>query len=194
VWDISRWSIEHPGNEIALAAGKQNPILAFAELGSAAIQFPPDHAISRWTTGLKKIITQLGNLYDVIDYADLPPEVQDVPTATFFNSAPAPSIPGGVEACGSPNEVAMNPRLGYRMAYNTRYVASEGGGGAALGGESGQNLRLEGGRAKRARREGAAAIRLSWARSKEKALTLSVSRVLARRRRRCCYPSLVGSL
>jgi hypothetical protein len=42
--------------------------------------------------------------------------------------------------------------------------------------------------------EGAAAIRLSWARSKKKAPLLSFFHGLARRRRRCSYPSLMGSL
>jgi hypothetical protein len=41
---------------------------------------------------------------------------------------------------------------------------------------------------------GAATIRLSWARSKKKGLLLTVSHGRVRRRRGCCYPSLMGSL
>jgi len=119
VYDFSLWTIEHPGNEVALAGGRRNPIKAFADLGSPAINFPSHHDNSRWITGVKNgKMVHLGNLGDTIDYANLRAEAQDIPTATALGSAPEASVPGGIEACGSPNEVSQDPTYGYRYNYN----------------------------------------------------------------------------
>jgi hypothetical protein len=69
---------------------------------------------------------------------------------------------------------------GYRESWRGRERSEQEEGGAAASERSEQE------------EEGAAAIRFSWA--SERGLLLFVSHGLARRRRRCCYPFLVGSL
>ena len=124
VRDFSYWSANHPGNRVAERYGRRNPITRWAELGSASLAFPYHHLISQWS-GKQALFPLLGRLGDSVDFAALTASVQTSAMATLLGAA-GDSVAGGVEACGSPGEVANDPALGhYFKMYMTEYARGE---------------------------------------------------------------------
>ena len=124
VRDFSYWSANHPGNRVAEKYGRRNPITRWAELDSAAIVFPYHHLIQQWS-GKEALFPLVGRLGDSVDFAALPTSVQTSAMATLLGAA-ADSVAGGVEACGSPGEVANDPALGHHFKmYMTEYARGE---------------------------------------------------------------------
>ncbi len=115
------WSNNHPGNRVAESYGRRNPITRWAEMGVPSIYFPHHHLLSQWSSK-RKLLPKLGRLGDEVDFAALPSTVQTAAMAELLGAAGATAA-GGAEACGSPGEVANEPRLGSHFAmYMTEYA------------------------------------------------------------------------
>ena len=125
VYDFSRWVVIHNGNDDARDNGHRNPIAAFADRGESAFVFPAWHAMSVWESE-KDEHTLLGRLGDAVHLRDLPTELQSVALGERLGAVGARPR-GGVESCGSPNEVANEPCRGnmyfeYMTSYTDYYM------------------------------------------------------------------------
>ena len=109
----------HYGNQIA----KENVIRRPGVLGSVYLDWPVAgvakgtyHAMSRWSSN-KARHTYLGRMHDLVDYANLPSDVQS-PLIAVELGAGLSEIPAeGFEACGSPGEVANDPSLDHQYHF-----------------------------------------------------------------------------
>jgi len=127
VYDFTYWTLEdtHPGNMVAMMEGEPNPIKKWIDvMGSVFLTYPsfpsgdvPKHPIERWNTHSVHF-SKLGRFGDVIKFVDLPNELRTEEVADFFGDSG--SIGGaGVLVCGSPNESANDPSLGYQFDVST---------------------------------------------------------------------------
>ena len=127
VYDFTYWTLEmtHPGNMIAAMEGEYNPITKWMDLdGNAFLTFPsfpqndvPNHPMERWITHGPKF-PKLGRFGDSVLFMDLPNELRLDEVADFFGESS--DIGGsGIVVCGSPNESANSPALGYQFDITT---------------------------------------------------------------------------
>jgi cullin-associated NEDD8-dissociated protein 1 len=104
VRDFNYWAELHFGGRAAIEH--------WAESGSAELQFPTSHPMSRWEQ-YKHRLSYLGRLGDDVSFSALPTEVQTVEIATYFGAATDSARQSdSVLACGSPGEVGNKPWLG----------------------------------------------------------------------------------
>lgn len=112
VRDATRWTETHDGNQQAMAGGKRNPIKKWADTGLTYLNFPTSHTMDRWFDRRQNLAV-VGRLGDVVDFADLPVELQTEDMAVRVGALVSlPTGTEGAEACGSPGEVANIPELG----------------------------------------------------------------------------------
>jgi hypothetical protein len=113
VFDFSFWAQEnaHPGNSVAAAGGRRNPIKKIAEDNNATLNFPSHHEMLRWVQNNEKL-TYIGRFNDKADFSSLPTNLQTEAMATHLGAPNSTQTFG--EWCGSPNEVANQPELGHR--------------------------------------------------------------------------------
>ena len=111
VYSFAYWSEIHPGN-LDL---KEDVISRPGLRGSVYLNWPVEgvgratyHAMTRWSANLKKH-TYIGRLYDEVDYATLPADVQSPIIAIELGAGLTQTPQDGFEACGSPGEVASDP-------------------------------------------------------------------------------------
>jgi hypothetical protein len=127
VYDFTYWASEdtHPGNMVAMMEGEPNPIKKWIDvMESVFLTYPsfppgdvPKHSIERWNTHSVHF-SKLGRFGDVIKFVDLPNKLRTEEVADFFGDSG--SIGGaGVLVCGSPNECANDPSVGYQFDVNT---------------------------------------------------------------------------
>eukprot|EP00804_Cyclotella_cryptica_P014145 CCRYP_005584-RA/>CCRYP_005584-RA protein AED:0.03 eAED:0.03 QI:259/1/1/1/0.94/0.9/20/117/3951 len=127
VFDFTYWTLEdtHPGNMVAMMEGEPNPIKKWIDnMGSVFLTYPsfpsgdvPNHSIERWTTHSVHF-SKLGRFGDVVKFVDLPNELRTEDVSDYFGDSV--SIAGaGIMVCGSPNESANNPSLGYQFDVST---------------------------------------------------------------------------
>jgi hypothetical protein len=120
VFDLTAWarsyerSDGHPGNAVALANGRANPIQRRAIGGSALLVFPAWHPLQRWKDS-RRGFTYVGRLGDPADFAELPAVLQSAGFAARVGSVALARGALG-EVCGSPGEVASKPALGHRAS------------------------------------------------------------------------------
>jgi hypothetical protein len=118
VFDLTAWAFYersgHPGNAVALAKGRANPIQRWAIDGSALLVFPAWHPLQRWTDS-RRGFTYVGRLGDQADFAVLPATLQSPGFAARVGSVALARGAVG-EVCGSPGEVASRPTLGHRAS------------------------------------------------------------------------------
>jgi len=122
VYDFTEWGEPggHPGNSQAAKKNLPNPIKKLAAIDqSTVLQFPSWHPMSRWNVGDH---SYLGRLGDEVDFIDLPSEVQSKTLASqlgaLYDEVDSPGIHHSL-LCGSPGEVANDPRLGARLPFET---------------------------------------------------------------------------
>lgn len=108
----------HPGNMVALAAGRPNPIKKWMdESGSPFLIFPSthpfnpirDHPILRWKIHSPKF-DYVGRFGDIITYKDLPTGLRTIEVAEHYG-ATLNSDGANIIVCGSPGEIANDPNL-----------------------------------------------------------------------------------
>ena len=126
VYYFSYWAIAHKGNDNF--PGPTNPIKKWARNGQTTIQLPGSHVPlmkDRWAATVDKNIWLLGRFGDVVDFASLPYQAQQVEVAHAVGAYGGAEyeLGGAVEACGSAGEVASNALLGHR--YRTYLTAQE---------------------------------------------------------------------
>ena len=117
VYDFTAWSVLHDGNLAAQLRGHPSPISKWAWRGSTILHFPAHHPVSRFTEAQshsRNAINLLGRLGDTVDFVDLPTSVQ-VDAMAELVGADGTSALSGDESCGSPGEVANDPRLGAQL-------------------------------------------------------------------------------
>lgn len=123
VFDFTYWTLDdtHPGNMVAMMEDEPNPIKKWIDvMGTVFLTYPsfpsgdvPNHPIERWNTHSVHF-SKLGRFGDVIRFVDLPNELRTGEVAEFFGESV--SMEGaGIMICGSPNEGANDPRLGYQF-------------------------------------------------------------------------------
>ena len=109
VYDMTYWAETHQGNFDILRAGKQNPIMLPAQLGTVKFVFPASHPMLRFAQNWKKF-PKLGRFGDKVQFEALPTIAQTKAMAELVGALS--KKPGqGSEACGSPGEVANDPTL-----------------------------------------------------------------------------------
>jgi uncharacterized protein (DUF1501 family)/uncharacterized protein (DUF1800 family) len=120
VYDFSVWKIEHPGTTPAT-----NPFANMATAGGSIIPFPVAHSMSRWRSlryGTLKN-SYIGRLGDDVPFEELLSSVQTLGFAEAMGElVDDTSTHALVEVCGSPGEVANQPKLGNRY---TMYLFKE---------------------------------------------------------------------
>ena len=118
VYDFGFWTLlgTHPGNLEALNNGRVNPIKKWAEsFGVPYLAFPGNHEMMRWRDN-RDNFPLLGRFMDTVDFQTLPTSVQSARMADFYGaSADISDDESFTERCGSPGEVANDPRLGARF-------------------------------------------------------------------------------
>jgi hypothetical protein len=130
VYDFSTWTLDHDGNNVALKAGRPNPIIRFALGGRADLAYPLHHPMARWSKSLTNKFKSLkgthlgGRLGDTVSFSALPTSVQTPEMARRFgalSNAPAAAEATGalggdsmLESCGSPGEVANLNTFGHQ--------------------------------------------------------------------------------
>ena len=115
VYDFSYWTLAHPGN-----TDTYNPIrrLATSAGGGVVLAFPASHSMARWSRHAASAggdIELVGRLGDVVDFASLPTGMQSDAMARLVGAVDGARAADGTEACGSPGEVANEPRYGHRF-------------------------------------------------------------------------------
>ena len=123
VFDMSYWTLHHPGNENANLQNKRNPIAAFAEKGETDFMYPSWHTMKRWSDNRRLVAGQplfsvVGRLGDTLDFASLDTDLQTEEMAVALG-ATLGTAEDGIEACGSPGEVANIPSKGHHFYYLT---------------------------------------------------------------------------
>jgi len=117
VYDASWWVFSHPGNSPRHRRSLDNPIAHVAEAErknlteSVTLTFPSWHPSGRWKHWLWAP-KQLGGYGDIVDFARLPREVQGPVMARHLGAVAAGDADDTFEFCGSPGEVANDPRAG----------------------------------------------------------------------------------
>jgi uncharacterized protein (DUF1501 family)/uncharacterized protein (DUF1800 family) len=126
VYDFTRWTQLHPGNDAAENAGRPNPIMKFSVDGQAKFIYPSWHPMSRWLDNVKKknIVYVGGRLGDIIDFRIMPTDVQTPEMAAYFSAIATGGGEGGgdFETCGSPDEVANIPIRGHKYFMNREKI------------------------------------------------------------------------
>jgi cullin-associated NEDD8-dissociated protein 1 len=122
VYDFTYWTLEntHPGNMIAMMEGEPNPIKKWSDvLGTVFLTYPafpsgdvPKHPIERWNTHSVHF-GKLGRFGDTVKFVDLPNELRTDEVSEYYGESAAGGA--GILVCGSPNEVANDPELGYQF-------------------------------------------------------------------------------
>ena len=121
VYDASWWVFSHPGNSPRHRRSLTNPIADVAEAKrenvteSVTLTFPSWHPSERWKHWLWAP-KQLGGYGDIVDFARLPREVQGPVMAQSLGAIAAGDADDAFEFCGSPGEVANDPRTGAQYA------------------------------------------------------------------------------
>ena len=126
VFDMSYWVLRHPGNVQAAKANRPNPISAVAERGETEFLFPSHHPMQRWAESRrwvagKRLIFEVARMGDTPDFASLDTELQTEEIAVALG-AKLDTANGGVEACGSPGEVANIPSNGHHFYFLTDHA------------------------------------------------------------------------
>ena len=126
VFDMSYWIQHHPGNINAIAQNRRNPIAAFAEKGETDFMYPSHHSMKRWRDHRKLIagqpyFTLIGRLGDTLDFAALDTQLQTEEMAAELG-ATLETADQGVDACGSPGEVANVPSKGHHYYFLTENI------------------------------------------------------------------------
>ena len=120
VYDFSLWALSgsngHPGNAVAFANNRPNPIVKPSVNGQISITYPSHHPMARWVT-YSRSFPLLGRLNSVIDFKTLPATLQTEATAAQFRATIDTDEEDLTEICGSPGEVANDPELGNRFYY-----------------------------------------------------------------------------
>ena len=130
VYDFSRWSISHPGNNVPNLLLQPNPFIRPGEDGLSDLNYPGWHDMARWeesvagktmwsafTESIVFDIVHVGDFGDVMDFADMPRSLQTREMAAWVGAtADYPDI--GFEACGSRGEVANEPTMGARYSFS----------------------------------------------------------------------------
>ena len=122
VVDATYWNEDHNGNTKTFY-----PIRAFAASGGTSLHFPSSHSMSRWKdafyfgSGSGKLWS-LGRLDDVIDFANMPVETQDLDLAKLFGAVSDDIHDAQHMACGSPGETANDPILGSKFGIQLVYT------------------------------------------------------------------------
>lgn len=83
VYDFSRWTGLHPGNDAELKLYRRNPITQAAEDGTFELWYPSHHPMSRWNSrynppSIQSNIIYVGLLEGSVDFASLPAPLQTV--------------------------------------------------------------------------------------------------------------------
>ena len=113
VYDFTQWSTDHVGNTPAF-----KPIKRIADHGGVHLHFPASHEMGRWFyTHKDNKLPLLGRLGDTANFALLPTAVQSLGAARAFGSVQEGETSSAIEACGSPGEVANDPRHGHKYLY-----------------------------------------------------------------------------
>ena len=115
VYDMSRWTFQHPGTRNAMQAKRRNPITRWAEDGQNELWFPSHHPMYRFRDSEKSAnnMQLIGKLDDEVDFANLPSNLQTDTLAELLDAiGDYPDI--GFETCGSRGEVANEPAKGHR--------------------------------------------------------------------------------
>jgi hypothetical protein len=125
VYDFTYWTLEdtHPGNMIAMMEGEPNPIKKWKDVDDTVFltypSFPPagsdvpSHPIERWNTHSVHF-GKLGRFGDLVKFVDLPNELRTEAVSEYFGESVSTGG-AGIMVCGSPNEVANDPTLGYQF-------------------------------------------------------------------------------
>ena len=119
VYDFSTWTSLHNGNLAAQTRGRPAPISKWALRGSPAIHYPAHHPVYRFVQARASHtngINLLGRLGDEVDFLELPTSVQ-VDAMAELVGADSVATSLGDESCGSPGEVANDPRMGAQLRY-----------------------------------------------------------------------------
>jgi hypothetical protein len=127
VFDFTYWTLEdtHPGNMIAMMEGEPNPIKKWIDIDNKVfLTFPafpnndvPNHPTERWDIHSVHF-SKLGRFGDMMNFVDLPNELRTDEVAEHFGESVSTKGSGTV-VCGSPNEVATDPKLGYQFDVTT---------------------------------------------------------------------------
>jgi len=122
VRDFSEWVQIHDGNMEALLNNRPNPIARFAEGGLTLIAYPGHHPMSRWNDR-QALFPKAGRFGDDVDFTALNTELQTVEMASRIGAV-ANINEVLQETCGSPNEVADEPKLGHYYHTPTKQPGS----------------------------------------------------------------------
>jgi len=130
VYDLSMWTLLHPGNVNAFNLQKRNPIAKWAErynnnntaLEDSVTLLYPDWKPKSAFDQNKYHFTHFGKWGDTIDFADLDSPARGPNTADFLNATHI-GYEGGFEVCGSINEVSNDPSAGNQ--YNGYQTADQ---------------------------------------------------------------------
>ena len=119
IFDFSRWTMIHDGNNDAFLSNHRNPIAKHAEQGSTVLNYPDWKPMERWEDR-KWIFKPLGIYGETVDYALLDSQIQAPKMASYIGSIQNGWSDPGLEVCGSPGEVANDPTSGnqYKTFFN----------------------------------------------------------------------------
>ena len=116
VYDFSTWALVHPGNAVAAANGKPNPITKPAEIDAGTtLRFPSFHAMTRWTANQNQLAL-VGTMGTSVNFLDLPMELKTPKMAAALGSKTSRDV-DDVDACGSLGEGASDPKLGHHYSF-----------------------------------------------------------------------------
>lgn len=106
VYDFSEWAKRHPGGREAIAQ--------FAAIGSAWLDFPVSHPMSRWEKLGGGTIAHVGTHDSKLDFKDLPSELKTSAVVAEFGEEETGrrQAIGPTVVCGSTSEVKNDPILG----------------------------------------------------------------------------------
>ena len=128
VFDFSRWTLTHPGNQVRRDAGHPNPITQFAQTGKTVLAYPMSHSMNRWdkevftaTGKYNRQVIPVGTFGTTVDFADLDSSLQTKELAKKVG-AKSTTTSVGFEACGSRGEVANDPKQGAHFIWGDREV------------------------------------------------------------------------
>jgi len=111
VYDFTYWTRPdtHPGNAVALAAGRLPPITKWADYNNTfTLSFPSWHTMDRWQNN-EEYFDYVGRAYDDVNFMDLPSMLRTQAVANLFS--PSTNVTQAVVVCGSPGEVANNSSM-----------------------------------------------------------------------------------
>ena len=130
VVDATYWNLFHPGNLVNNQVGRM-PIKEMAETGATEVlqttlTYPASHPMTRWRDAVySNQIWEIGRLDDLVDFALLPVDTQDVEIAKVVGAIGNSVNDATHLACGSPGEVGNDPALGSQ--YGLQLVYGNGG-------------------------------------------------------------------